>query len=153
MNELAFALVVWISSVTGYPVPSTADLPEIMQMTSAELKVKVMGANAEKSDYEILGGYDVKENKLYLSTSFNPQNIRSQSDLVHEWVHFLQVRNRTRQPLCDNGDEAEAYTVENQWMKEHGLPPAVPEQHIVLMSLCNVDSVDDAVAILKSEMR
>lgn len=149
MSELLFSLVIWISGVTGYPVPPALEFPQVILMKPAVLKAKVMGANADKSDNEVLGGYDVEENKIYLSTTFNPRDVRGQADLVHELVHFLQSKHRIHPPLCENSDEVEAYQTENRWMAAHGFPPSIPELHIALMSICTVDNVDDAIAAIR----
>ncbi len=58
------------------------------------------------------------------------------SFLVHELVHHAQLVSG-RPYACHNAKEWEAYKLQNLWLAEHGLPPAVEEKWIATMSDCN----------------
>lgn len=146
MNELVLSLIIWISSATGYAIP--ANLAEVRLISQAEL-----AEIGKEYNYEIVSLYDNKKNIVYLHSGFDPEDLRHQADLLHELVHFLQAKNRTRPPLCEYSDEQEAYNLENRWLAEHGLPPATPELFIGLASICVTDNTDDAIATLKAERR
>ena len=58
------------------------------------------------------------------------------SFLVHELVHHAQLASG-RSYACHNAKEWEAYKLQNLWLSEHGLPPAVEEKWIATMADCN----------------
>ncbi|MBY0427735.1 MAG: hypothetical protein K2Q32_00775 [Alphaproteobacteria bacterium] len=62
------------------------------------------------------------------------------SFLVHELVHHAQLASG-RSYACHNAKEWEAYKLQNLWLAEHGLPPAVEEKWITTMADCNVSYV------------
>ena len=58
------------------------------------------------------------------------------SFLVHELVHHAQFSSG-RSYACHNAKEWEAYKLQNLWLAEQGLPPAVEEKWIGQMADCN----------------
>ncbi len=65
---------------------------------------------------------------------------RTVSFLVHELVHHAQLASG-RSYACHNAKEWEAYKLQNMWLAEHGLPPAVEEMWIARMADCNLKTV------------
>jgi hypothetical protein len=71
---------------------------------------------------------------------WDASDLRVVSFLVHELVHHAQLASG-RSYACHNAKEWEAYKLQNLWLAEHGLPPAVEEKWIAHMSDCNVSYV------------
>jgi hypothetical protein len=67
---------------------------------------------------------------------WDAKDTRTVSFLVHELVHHAQLMSG-RAYACHNAKEWEAYKMQNMWLAEHGLPPAVEEKWIARMSDCN----------------
>ncbi len=59
------------------------------------------------------------------------------SFLVHELVHHAQMASG-RSYACHNAKEWEAYTLQNGWLVERGLPAAVEKKWIARMADCRV---------------
>jgi hypothetical protein len=70
---------------------------------------------------------------------WNDRDTRTVSFLVHELVHHAQQFNG-RKYACSNAKEWEAYNLQNQWLAEHNLPPAVDEAWVATMANCNTQS-------------
>jgi hypothetical protein len=66
---------------------------------------------------------------------WNAADLRVQSFLVHELVHHAQYVSG-RLYVCQRAKEWEAYHLQNLWLAQHGLPPAVDERWIARMALC-----------------
>jgi hypothetical protein len=68
-------------------------------------------------------------------TFWDPGDQRKVSFLLHELVHHAQYVTRRRYP-CARAKEWEAYRLQNLWLIERGLPPAVDEEFIARMASC-----------------
>ncbi len=67
---------------------------------------------------------------------WDANDTRTVSFLVHELVHHAQAFNG-RKYACNNAKEFEAYHLQNLWLSQHGLPPAVEEEWINRMASCS----------------
>lgn len=76
---------------------------------------------------------------------WDESSTRTVSFLVHELVHHAQ-RFSHEHYACANAKEKEAYHLQNEWLAEHGLPPAVEESWIAQMAQCNNPAATRAVA-------
>lgn len=75
--------------------------------------------------------------RLYISnTIWDPNSLRMQSYIVHELVHHAQFVSGKTYP-CHAAKEREAYTLQNQWLIEHGLEPIATPQWIDSHSVCD----------------
>jgi hypothetical protein len=75
-------------------------------------------------------------NEVVIDDEFwDAHDTRTISFLVHELVHHAQYVSG-RPYVCNNAKEWEAYKLQNQWLAEHGLPPAVEESWINQMASC-----------------
>jgi predicted metallopeptidase len=77
---------------------------------------------------------------------WDASNTRTVSFLVHELVHHAQQFSGKKYP-CANAKEREAYSLQNIWLAEHNLPPAVEDEWIVQMAQCNPASSRTSLAV------
>jgi hypothetical protein len=70
---------------------------------------------------------------------WDPESLRSESYVVHELVHHAQLLSGRQYP-CHAAKEREAYTLQNQWLTEHGDEPIVSQSWIDRMSACPAGS-------------
>ncbi len=71
---------------------------------------------------------------------WDASDTRTVSFLVHELVHHAQLTSG-RSYSCHNAKEWEAYKMQNMWLAEHGLPPAVEDKWIARMADCNLPTI------------
>lgn len=69
------------------------------------------------------------------NVTWDEESVRMQSYLVHELVHHAQLMSRRTYP-CAQAKEREAYTLQNQWLVEHGESPIYGQSWIDAMSRC-----------------
>jgi len=83
--------------------------------------------------------YNSSNNTIYLSDTTQIDTIGGQSVLVHEMVHHMQLLNGKYQLApCINALEAEAYTIQNEFLVQHGYKPHLDEFSIKIYSQCGV---------------
>lgn len=76
---------------------------------------------------------------------WDESSTRTVSFLVHELVHHAQ-RFSHEHYACANAKEKEAYNLQNEWLAEHGLPPAVQDSWIEQMAQCGNTAATQAMA-------
>jgi hypothetical protein len=70
------------------------------------------------------------------NVAWDSESLRSQSYLVHELVHHAQLISG-RHYACNDAKEREAYTLQNQWLIQHGEEPIVDQAFIDKISECH----------------
>jgi len=70
---------------------------------------------------------------------WDPNDVVSQSYLVHELVHHAQLFSGRIYP-CPEAKEREAYTLQNKFLVEHGESPVVDQDWIDDISSCHASS-------------
>lgn len=71
------------------------------------------------------------------NTIWDSESLSAKSYIVHELVHHTQLLSGRTYP-CHEAKEREAYTLQNQWLVEHGEDPIVTQEWINKMSSCGV---------------
>ena len=124
--------MIWISAVTGFSVP---EIPHIKSATFAEMKhisydcdnvvpaTKKVCADTSVG-YKTLALYIESSETIYISNDFWWPSKKDQSILLHELVHHMQFANNYQKTTesCGRPDlEAQAYSVQSEWLKTHGM--------------------------------
>ena len=124
--------MIWISAVTGFSVP---EIPHIKSATFAEMKhisydcdnvvpaTKKVCADTSVG-YKTLALYIESSETIYISNDFWWPSKKDQSILLHELVHHMQFANnyqKTTESCKRSVLEAQAYSVQSEWLKTHGM--------------------------------
>lgn len=110
-----------LSQILNMPLP--ADPPKISIASAQEIQ-KAYCKEDESCSVAAITNRDTGE--IVLHEGFIPNNLFSVSILVHELVHWVQVKNQwfADQKDCDKWamQEMQAYHVQAQWLSKHGHP-------------------------------
>lgn len=132
-STFAWPLMQWVNAKMGTRVTS---LPSIA--VSRERMVALIG-NPQRQAALARALY--VPNQVVIDEAFwDPTNTRTVSFLVHELVHHAQLYNGRDYP-CSNAKEWEAYNLQNLWLAERGMPPAVEQDWIATMATCEKEAV------------
>lgn len=141
MSPLLLALLAWIGSHTDYAVPTVAEeLPAVERLEPLAL-ARLVHPNAPEAllrSLDILGSYDPTREPhgtIFISAALNLDDEHTHAVLVHELVHFLQVRSGLRY-ACPGQMEPEAYRVTRAWLAERGFPDPSDDMLILLAASC-----------------
>ncbi len=105
-------LMQWIASNTHYTQAASINEQSLPFVDLQELR-----------DVERVFGNDVNsvylptDNKIVLANT-NKQNIRTESILIHELIHFLQIQTN-KQANCTQELEFEAYETQKKFLKQY----------------------------------
>jgi hypothetical protein len=126
--QLTASLMNWVSAHTGIRVNY---LPRVI--ASRQAMVQRIGdplRNAALARALYVPDLVVVDDEFW-----DEDDIRTQSFLLHELVHHAQYISGRVYP-CQKAKEWEAYHLQNLWLAERGLPPAVEESWIARMAQC-----------------
>jgi hypothetical protein len=127
--QFAWPLMQWISVKTGIQVDT---LPAIN--VSRDMMVARIGDPQRQS---AMARALYVPNQVVLDDQFwDATDTRKVSFLLHELVHHAQLVSGKKYP-CANAKEWEAYRLQNMWLEEKGLAPAVSEEWIATMAACH----------------
>ena len=124
MNELILALMVWLAphmAVTPAEL-GTLPVPEVTYHTQEELyraHNATMTYLGEDSPHKVMGLYQFPD-EFMVEHGFDPEDVISQSVLLHEMVHHFQAHSTTRAYECDAARDREAYLIQEMFLKERG---------------------------------
>jgi len=111
-------LIDWIASKTSW---NTKTSPTISFTSPAQLHEMYFGnAGGQNSGITVRALYEKRAQAIYLSSTWNPNNIRDRSYLVHELVHHLQFMNNV-EVACDSAYNIKAYQLQFDWLSEQGV--------------------------------
>lgn len=121
-------LMQWVAARTGVSISS---LPRVV-ISRAEMVARIGNPmrNSAMARALYVPGEVVIDDEFW-----DNDDTRTISFLVHELVHHAQYVSKRPYP-CANAKEWEAYRLQNQWLAEHGLAPAVEESFIARMADC-----------------
>jgi hypothetical protein len=139
MEELFSLLLGWAIVFSGYSIPDT--LPEIIFLKQREVSTLLCDSeNACK--YFVLGGYNPDTGKIIIDRRCNTKNdIYCKGLIVHEMVHYLQdINNKLDLKNCGRRRwaEAQAYYVQNKFLKAHGVKTNMPYMSAIKTVPCEV---------------
>lgn len=137
MKVFMTAMMIWISSQTGWEVPT---LPSLSFFTAQEMKHYAYGCDMDPvpvgnedlcsskefwylDEYEQqnipLGLYDHKKQEIIVRDGFDIESIHDQSILLHELVHHMQFHNGVYEKVRCRGElEKLAYKLQDEWLNE-----------------------------------
>jgi hypothetical protein len=119
MESFVLGLMVWISQVSGLPLPET--VPEITRVEPARIASLAHGPGVAdpttKSGYLAL--YHADSATVLLRSDWDLRDLRDRSILVHELVHHLQAEAE-REYVCKGAMEKEAYDIQAAWLEDRG---------------------------------
>ena len=129
------SLMLWISSITGLPVPEYH--PQIMYSNGKTMKLMLYGCDLpeqmnpdqceeieemdkDSRDNNTLGLYDHHEHVIYLNPSLKKMHpVVRDSVLVHELVHAMQFPAGVPY-RCFGELEETAYDIQDKYLKKNG---------------------------------
>ena len=131
MTEIVMALMIYISSVTGWAIPP----PPNIQYTNSAQQLFLIANNCylfpERSickTYDpkatsILALYNHITKTVILNKSFWWASTRDQSILLHELVHHMQYSSNYKKykNMCRGLLEKEAYEIQSKWLAKYKL--------------------------------
>lgn len=127
LNALMMALMLWIGAATGLPVPQ--ELPPVYHATPQELVCTLEGISFADCDVETItedargltpvAVYSTSERAIYLAQDIELASLKGITTLLHELVHHMQTMEG-KAVVCIEAQELQAYTVELQWLQQHG---------------------------------
>ena len=126
-------LVGWIALHTMYDVTGLVQNPP--DITFCELGDRIA---YEEIDLTVEPGlravYDLPRRQIFLVLPWSHDNPVHRSVLLHELVHVVQLDDRVWP--CTGAPELEAYLLQAQYLKEHGIEADFDWGAIFLLSIC-----------------
>lgn len=115
--ETVSRLTAWIVARTGWVAKEP---PTIRFASSAQLGKLYYGEDNGPGQISIKGLYEFSTHVITLSDSWNQDDLRDLSYLLHELVHHLQILNNVEVP-CENAYDIDAYHLQFDWLREQGI--------------------------------
>lgn len=148
MEALLLSLLLWINQNTAFNYDPSLGLPNLAsadQMRLAEVIIDDQATLAKEKDnasfqdfvdqLEAVYNHDLKT--ILLSNKIDPNSGYGRSVIVHELVHFIQYQQKLNEEVaCLNALERDAYTLQAQYMEQHGIPKNFDQATIALRSMC-----------------
>jgi hypothetical protein len=119
MESFALGLMIWISQVSGLPLPDK--VPEITRVEPARIASLANGPGVADPDTRsgYLALYHADSQTVLLRRDWDMRDLRDRSILVHELVHHMQAQAE-RDYVCRGAMEREAYEVQSTWLEARG---------------------------------
>lgn len=138
------ALMAWISSQTGMVFDETK-LPEVKFTSSERMAILAYG----EEEYRKMGKdqtftfnalYNHETRTVYLRKNWNIKNPYHQGELLHELVHYMQIKNGGLEKVqCVGNLEPQAYFLHEFWLRLNKLaidPEVFDPFSIAIRSMC-----------------
>lgn len=113
-TKQAHVLIAWIATQTHWTILET---PPIRLIPSKEIQ-KLFTAE-DPTGFNIEAFYSEKDHTAYLPDSWQPNNLRDRSILLHELAHHLQYLNGVK-ATCPGEFEWQALHLQVDWLSEQG---------------------------------
>lgn len=110
-------------TVERFSGTSIEKLPTIVFRNPETLSARYLRANYVSRRMRVFAYYDPEKNTMHLPSGADLNSHKDFSILVHEMVHHYQNeqgRGRSK-PDCSSRVEHEAYSIQKQYLAEHGL--------------------------------
>lgn len=135
MNEIILSLMLWVGDHTRYDI--YLQQPNILQTTQHNMCKSYGIDHKARCDSMKLTAFYNKQQTIYLKTSFEPDSLHNQSQLLHELVHYIQWSNQLENHYCLGQLELEAYDLQDQWRIQNGLEPLLDDfNRLMLAASC-----------------
>jgi hypothetical protein len=131
-------LIAWIVAKTGW---TAQEPPSICFVSLGRLFKIYHGDGGALNEPQIGAIYSTETHKVYVLESWNANDLRDRSALLHELVHYLQQLNNVKAP-CLAANEPQAYHLQLDWLREQGIQDPytfldIDEFTILLSSQCH----------------
>lgn len=141
-RSLISKLLTWIDVHTDYDVSqSRRHHPQITFFARGD-SITYEG-NTITIPKRLRGLYDKQQYKIILVKPWQASVHYDVSTLLHELVHVVQYQNKNW--LCWQRTEWEAYQLQEQYLKEHGIDPQFNWLEIAMFSSCRRRDIHPAV--------
>jgi hypothetical protein len=119
VREMTAAVAEWVAAELGTAPP--ARLPRLEFADAGRMRALRYGdrASAQAAPLEVLALYDDKAGTILLREGWTGTTPTEMSVLVHEMVHHFQNRE-ARAFECERAREAEAYALQDRWLRLYG---------------------------------
>ena len=130
---LVAELLGWIGANSPYAnSPALSGTPDIAFCTEGEAISLDNEAYLVQPDTR--AAYDPQEHRIFLALPWDAADRFDTSVLLHELVHHVQLQSRRWE--CINAAEWEAYTLQDKWLRHHGITHDFDWMLIFFMSRC-----------------
>ncbi len=145
MKELLFGLLMWLNGHSDFNYDPNLGLPNVEQIGVQELVVRRFKGDPPKLSAEqldqvkagLLAIYDNDAKTVFVSERVDLDSQEGQAVLLHELVHFVQYElGHDRRAQCVNELERDAYFLQADYMREHGMRPGFDRFTVVVRSAC-----------------
>ena len=129
MTEIITALMLYFSSITGWPIPPP---PNIQFINSSQQFFMIANGCYEFSNTKVCETYDSRDDRIValynnitktimLNKDFWWFSTRDQSILLHELVHHMQYNSNyiKYKNMCRGTIEKEAYEIQSKWLAKY----------------------------------
>ena len=129
MTEIITALMLYISSITGWPIPPP---PNIQFINSSQQFFMIANGCYEFPNIKVCETYDSRDDRIValynnitktvmLNKDFWWFSTRDQSILLHELVHHMQYNSNyiKYKNMCRGTIEKEAYEIQRKWLAKY----------------------------------
>ena len=127
MTEIITALMLYISSITGWPIPPP---PNIQYINSSQFSMIVNDCykfpntrvcKTPGSSTNIVALYNNITKTIMLNKDFWWSSTKDQSILLHELVHHMQYNSDyiKYKNMCRGTIEKEAYEIQSKWLAKY----------------------------------
>jgi hypothetical protein len=121
LDTVAATVAAWVAQAMGTALP--AELPALELVEPERLHALRSGSEAEPPAappvLQVVALYDDAGRSIRLPRGWSGTTPTELSVLVHEMVHHLQNLEGRTYP-CPAAREAEAYAIQERWLKQHG---------------------------------
>ena len=139
MKEAIAALLTWICLQLSVAPPP----PPLVEKVSPRGLVEMNFGENPPENASVTALYSRATKTVYLREGWRADDLRDRATLLHELVHHVQETRRLSYP-CVAARERDAYYLQLQWLREHGVsdPYAfleINEFTILVYSMCSDD--------------
>ena len=137
------ALLVWINIQTGWEVPPVEHFPEVVVYEQEDVYELYCAGAGLPIDCEfprvmkVVAYYDETTDDIIIAKELLEDDLYSTSVLLHELIHYMQDYHDLEYP-CNTAKEPIAYTLQSEWLAEHGVEWKANQLMIAIMSICHI---------------
>lgn len=138
MKEVIASLMIWISSVTGLPVPEHQPaLERVSKETLHAIQHPGKPYKPDQMPWEYVAIYEAQASKhgtIYVTPAWDSSSKVDISTLTHELVHHMQTHSN-RYYRCIGNEEKQAYNVQIAQLRKFGYTNPLEAINLTPMAL------------------
>lgn len=116
-SSMVDPFITWIADQTDLKAPEP---PLIVLLPYEQMTKMYFGDMQTSGSFQLRGFYDSRTTTIYLPNTWDPNDLRDQSILLHELVHHVQRSNHVRAP-CPTALEQQALDLQAAWLSDQGV--------------------------------